>query len=62
MDASLESFSVYKKFPFHGGPVTNQNGDLDKGWEKLDLGFDFYAPQTFELLDGRRVLLAWMQE
>ncbi len=60
MDASLESFSVYKKFPFHGGPVTNQNGDLDKGWEKLDLGFDFYAPQTFELPDGRRVLLAWM--
>lgn len=25
-----------------------------------DYGFDFYAPQTFETEDGRRVLIAWM--
>lgn len=27
----------------------------------LDYGLDFYAPQTTELPDGRRVLIAWMQ-
>lgn len=25
-----------------------------------DAGFDFYAPQTFEAADGRRVLIGWM--
>lgn len=27
----------------------------------LDFGFDFYAPQTTLLPDGRRVMIAWMQ-
>lgn len=25
-----------------------------------DAGFDFYAPQTFEAADGRRILIGWM--
>lgn len=25
-----------------------------------DMGFDFYAPQTFETPDGRRILIGWM--
>ena len=29
--------------------------------EELDGGFDFYAPQTMRLPDGRRVLIAWKQ-
>lgn len=27
----------------------------------IDYGIDFYAPQTLETLDGRRVMIAWMQ-
>lgn len=27
----------------------------------LDYGFDFYAPQTMETEDGRRIMIAWMQ-
>jgi beta-fructofuranosidase len=34
-----------------------QAGDPDA----LDLGFDFYAPQTMETPDGRRILVGWMQ-
>lgn len=29
--------------------------------EELDSGPDFYAPQTMEAPDGRRILVAWMQ-
>jgi len=29
-------------------------------FNELDHGFDFYAPQTFEDLTGRRILIAWM--
>ncbi|MBR3570463.1 MAG: glycoside hydrolase family 32 protein [Oscillibacter sp.] len=29
--------------------------------QSLDYGLDFYAAQTLETLDGRRVMIAWMQ-
>ena len=29
--------------------------------QSVDYGIDFYAPQTLETADGRRVMIAWMQ-
>lgn len=29
-------------------------------FEEWDYGFDFYAPQTFEAPDGRRIIVGWM--
>ncbi|WP_215084770.1 sucrose-6-phosphate hydrolase [Exiguobacterium sp. s78] len=29
-------------------------------FQELDFGFDFYAPQTTEAADGRRILVGWM--
>ena len=36
------------------------SGDELTGFEEFDYGFDFYAPQTFETTDGRRILIGWM--
>lgn len=41
-----------------GGPGTPFVRQAD---QPLDSGLDFYAPQTLETPDGRRVLLGWMQ-
>lgn len=37
-----------------GGQIVNE-----KSFHEWDQGFDFYAPQTFEDTDGRRILVAW---
>lgn len=29
--------------------------------QAVDYGLDFYAPQTLEAVDGRRIMIAWMQ-
>lgn len=31
----------------------------EKTFREWDMGFDFYAPQTFEAGDGRRILIGW---
>ena len=44
-------------------------GDYDKATHKfdrkrlhaIDYGLDFYAPQTLQTPDGRRIMIAWMQ-
>ena len=28
--------------------------------QAIDYGLDFYAPQTLEAIDGRRIMIAWM--
>lgn len=44
-------------FPLYG----DFRGEYTLGdYQELDTGFDFYAPQTFEAPDGRRILIGWM--
>lgn len=57
-DTSLDSFSVGQVLD--GWPDAARPIDLDTGWQRLDEGFDFYAPQTFPTPDGRRILFGWM--
>ena len=35
-------------------------GDSEKA-QPLDVGFDYYAPQSMETADGRRIVIGWMQ-
>ena len=44
------------------GEYDRENHHLDReSVQAIDYGLDFYAPQTTETLDGRRVMIAWMQ-
>lgn len=59
-DEVISSFSCYKMVDFDeiNGEIDNMN--LDECYQFIDLGFDFYAPQTFEDSKGRRIMYAWM--
>ena len=59
-----------EKYEFHNGHNSVYfAGDYDsethsfvkKEPHPLDYGMDFYAPQTTELPDGRRIMIAWMK-
>ncbi|MCG7585184.1 glycoside hydrolase family 32 protein [Photobacterium sp. OFAV2-7] len=60
----IESSSEHHQIPHHNGyfkASLNQNSALTfDGFTTLDFGFDFYAPQTAETPDGRRILIGWM--
>lgn len=43
-------------FPFPEGA----RSVCSEAFHEWDVGFDFYAPQTFEAPDGRRILVGWM--
>ena len=43
---------------YQSGYFTYDNALTD--FEEWDYGFDFYAPQTFETPNGRRILVGWM--
>jgi len=42
----------------------DMNGKLEDNnfgqFSEWDMGFDFYAPQSFQAPDGRRIMIAWM--
>lgn len=41
--------------------IHSENGQRECVPQAIDLGLDFYAPQTMETPDGRRVMVAWAQ-
>ena len=45
----------------HGRYEKESSRFLPEGAEPVDYGTDFYAPQTLLLPDGRRIMIAWMQ-
>lgn len=41
--------------------ILKEDGSADvKDFREWDMGFDFYAPQTFTDVQGRRILIGWM--
>ena len=54
---------------FHAGNGTlclmgrygEETGFTRERVQAIDYGLDFYAPQTLEAPDGRRIMVAWMQ-
>lgn len=41
--------------------ILKEDGSVDvKDFREWDMGFDFYAPQTFTDVQGRRTLIGWM--
>ncbi len=59
-----KSASQYHTIVHHNGIVKAQLDGKGKillsDFQHLDHGFDFYAPQSLETPDGRRVMTAWM--
>ena len=60
----IKSPSEHHHVPHHNGIVKAQL-DVDgraqlSDFQHLDHGFDFYAPQSLQTPDGRRVMTAWM--
>ena len=44
-----------------GGYDRAKRHQIRESVQAVDYGLDFYAPQTLESLDGRRIMIAWMQ-
>ena len=53
--------NIYQSGYMVGEKLNLNTGEFNHGeFIELDNGFDFYAPQTTEDLDGRRILVGWM--
>lgn len=53
--------NIYQSGYIIGEKVNLSTGEFKHGeFVELDNGFDFYAPQTTETPDGRRILIGWM--
>ncbi|MGM9660911.1 MAG: glycoside hydrolase family 32 protein [Faecousia sp.] len=46
---------------YHIGTLDAERHFRDETVHAMEYGLDFYAPQTLEALDGRRILVGWMQ-
>lgn len=46
---------------YHIGRVDQQGHFLAEHSHAMEYGLDFYAPQTLQALDGRRIMIGWMQ-
>lgn len=64
----LDGMTVLLVSPMGGKSVAYLGELNEKTWrfhprsmQQIDLGPDFYAPQTTEASDGRRILIGWMQ-
>ncbi|MDX1301376.1 sucrose-6-phosphate hydrolase [Photobacterium sp.] len=60
----IESNSEHYTVPHHNGygkaTLSKQDALTLSDLTTLDYGFDFYAPQTAEAADGRRLMVGWM--
>lgn len=53
--------NIYQSGYLTGDPLRLPDRDFRHGeFRELDYGFDFYAPQTTQAPDGRRLLVGWM--
>ncbi|MFX3623640.1 MAG: glycoside hydrolase family 32 protein [Ectobacillus sp.] len=53
--------NIYQSGYIIGSRLDLQNRSMEHGdFIELDRGFDFYAPQTMEDQNGRRILVGWM--
>lgn len=53
--------NIYQTGYLIGSPLDLKTGEFQHGpFHELDAGFDFYAPQSTEAKDGRRIVIGWM--
>ncbi|MCM3129394.1 MULTISPECIES: sucrose-6-phosphate hydrolase [unclassified Paenibacillus] len=53
--------NIYQSGYISGMPLNWETLEFEHGvFQELDRGFDYYAPQTMEDEQGRRILVAWM--
>ncbi|WP_392552770.1 glycoside hydrolase family 32 protein [Orbus wheelerorum] len=61
----LKAEGYHNRNLFQSGYLTgtwhpNSKFIIEKPFKELDLGTDFYAPQSFVAPDGRRIVIAWL--
>lgn len=49
----------YQNIYQSGYSILTEKEDPEDTFREWDMGFDFYAPQTFEDNDGRRIIIGW---